>query len=83
MMPFTIWTGLQTSELVALDWDDMDWVRRKVMIRRAMTQASGRKAEVTKIAAGLCSVKFLLPDVEALKMQKAHTLRRTGRFAEP
>src|SRR5690606_22723096 len=32
MVQFALWTGLRTSELVALDWGDVDWVRGEVMI---------------------------------------------------
>lgn len=40
MMQFALWTGLRTSELVALDWCDIDWLREEVMVSRAMTQGS-------------------------------------------
>lgn len=73
MMQFALWTGLRTSELVALDWGDIDWLREEVMVSRAMTQASKGKAETTKTAAGRRSVKLLRPALEALKAQKALT----------
>lgn len=70
---FAIWTGLRTSELVALDWGDIDWLREEVMVNRAMTQAAKGKAEATKTAAGRRSVKLLRPALEALKAQKTYT----------
>lgn len=73
MMQFALWTGLRTSELVALDWGDIDWLREEVMVSRAMTQAAKGKAETTKTAAGRRCVKLLRPAMEALKDQKAHT----------
>ncbi|MEI4521196.1 Arm DNA-binding domain-containing protein [Pseudomonas sp. CCNWLW23] len=73
MMQFALWTGLRTSELVALDWGDIDWLREEAMVSRAMTQAGKGKAETTKTAAGRRSVKLLRPAMEALKAQKAHT----------
>ncbi|KTB77190.1 integrase [Pseudomonas syringae ICMP 13102] len=73
MMQFALWTGLRTSELVALDWGDIDWLREEVMVSRAMTQAAKGQAEVTKTAAGRRAVKLLRPAIEALKAQKAHT----------
>ncbi|WP_138761939.1 Arm DNA-binding domain-containing protein [Pseudomonas lactis] len=73
MMQFALWTGLRTSELVALDWGDIDWLREEVMVSRAMTQAGKGKAETTKTAAGRRSVKLLRPAMEALKAQKTHT----------
>ncbi len=73
MMQFALWTGLRTSELVALDWGDIDWLREEVMVSRAMTQAAKGQAEVTKTTAGRRAVKLLKPAMEALKLQKAHT----------
>lgn len=73
MMQFALWTGLRTSELVALDWGDIDWLREEVFVTRAMTQAARGKAETTKTAAGRRSVKLLRPAMEALKAQKEHT----------
>ncbi|MFC6335524.1 DUF3596 domain-containing protein [Pseudomonas sp. CCM 7891] len=73
MMQFALWTGLRTSELVALDWGDIDWLREEAMVSRAMTQAGKGKAETTKTAAGRRSVKLLRPALEALKAQKALT----------
>ncbi|MEN5032921.1 DUF3596 domain-containing protein [Pseudomonas sp. Ps21-P2] len=73
MMQFALWTGLRTSELVALDWGDIDWLREEVTVVRAMTQAAKGRAEPTKTAAGRRSVKLLRPAMEALKAQKVHT----------
>jgi len=75
MIQFALWTGLRTSELVALNWGDIDWQREEVMVRRAMTQASKGKAETTKTAAGRRRVKLLRPALEALNAQKAHTFQ--------
>lgn len=73
LVQFALWSGLRTSELVALDWGDVDWIRGEVVISKAMTQAAGGVAEVTKTSAGRRSVKLLRPALEALKAQKAHT----------
>lgn len=73
MMQFALWTGLRTSELVALDWADIDWLREEVMISRAMTQAAKGTAEATKTLAGRRSVKLLKPALEALRAQKTYT----------
>lgn len=70
-MQFALWTGLRTSELVALDWGDVDFIRGEVMITRAMTQASRGAAEIPKTAAGRRAVKLLGPAMTALKAQKA------------
>ena len=73
LVQFAFWTGLRTSELVALDWADIDWLREEVMVSRAMTQASKGLAEIPKTSAGRRSVKLLKPAMDALKAQKEHT----------
>ncbi|WP_199748599.1 site-specific integrase [Candidimonas sp. SYP-B2681] len=70
---FSFWTGLRTSELVALDWADIDFVRSKIMVRKAMTSAAKGKIEDTKTASGKREVKILAPAMRALKAQKPHT----------
>lgn len=69
---FALWTGMRTSELVALDWGDIDFLRGVVMVSRAMTQQSD-EAEVPKTAAGKREIKLLAGALEALQAQKAHT----------
>lgn len=69
---FAFWTGMRTSELVALDWTDVDLVRGTVRVSKAQTQVSG-EAEVPKTAAGRRDVKLLPPALEALEAQKQHT----------
>ena len=69
---FAFWTGMRTSELVALDWRAVDFVRGTVRVSRALTQVSG-EAEVPKTAAGRRDVKLLQPALEALEAQKQHT----------
>ena len=72
LIQFAFWTGLRTSELVALDWSDVDLVNGAIMIRRAQTDA-GRRAEATKTKAGRRTVKLLAPALEAITAQKAFT----------
>ncbi len=75
LIQFAFWTGLRTSELVALNWSDIDWRRGVVQVRRAQTQAARRTGpETTKTRAGVREVKLLPPAVEALDQQKTWTL---------
>lgn len=69
---FAFWTGMRTSELVALEWGDIDFSRNVAKVTRALTQKS-KEAESTKTAAGRREVKLLQPVLEALKEQKQHT----------
>lgn len=72
MVQFAFWSGLRTSELVALEWRDVDFVRETVRVRRAQTQTADAP-EGTKTAAGRREVKLLPPALQALIQQKAHT----------
>lgn len=80
LIQFALWTGLRTSELVALEWGDIDWKRNVVRIQRAETQAASIP-ETTKTKAGIREVKILAPALQALKSQKAHSyLHPSGRL---
>lgn len=69
---FAFWTGLRTSELVALEWSDIDWARKVVRVNKAITQHSS-EAESTKTRAGNREVKLLAPAMAALLDQKQIT----------
>lgn len=73
LVKFAIWTGLRTSELVALDWNDIDWQREVICVTKALTSASDG-FEDTKTKAGRRDIKILAPAMQALQAQKAHTL---------
>lgn len=72
LLQFALWTGLRTSELVALEWGDIDWLRGEARISRGLTKAA-KEAELPKTAAGLRDVKLLPMALAALEEQKAHT----------
>jgi integrase len=72
LLQFAFWTGLRTSELVALEWGDIDWHRGEVRVSRGLT-AAAREAETPKTAAGVRSVRLLPMSFEALKAQREHT----------
>lgn len=72
LIQFALWTGLRTSELVALDWGDIDYVQGAVRVRRARTQGA-KKAGTTKTVAGNRDVKLLPEALAALAAQKAYT----------
>jgi len=72
LFKFAFWSGLRTSELVALDWGDIDWRRGFVRVSRALTQASD-EPETTKTKRGTRDVKLLQPALDALIAQKVHS----------
>lgn len=70
---FSFWTGLRTSELVALNWDDIDFTRGVIIVDKALTQYA-TEAETTKTKSGTREVKLLDGAREALLNQKQYTL---------
>lgn len=77
MFEFAFWTGLRTSELIALTWDDIDWLRGDARINKAKTQAAV-EVETTKTRRGIRDVKLLAPALKALKKQKEITFLQGG-----
>lgn len=77
LLQFAMWTGLRTSELIAVEWGDVDWLRGEIRISRGLTRAA-KEAELPKTAAGIRSVKLLPMALEALKAQKVHTYIEGG-----
>jgi integrase len=67
------WTGMRTSELVALEWSDIDWTRKKIKITKARTQYADAD-EKTKTIKGKREIDMLPPVEQALINQKQYTL---------
>lgn len=83
LIQFAFWTGLRTSELVALQWTDIDFEKGVIHVQRAKTQYA-TQAETTKTKAGTRQVKILPPALEALNAQKAHTFLKCAQvFINP
>jgi integrase len=70
LFQFAFWTGLRTSELVALEWADIDIDAGTVLVNKGMTQAA-QTAEPPKTEAGDRFVKLLPMALEALISQKS------------
>lgn len=72
LFQFAFWSGLRTSELCALHWSDIDWLRLTVRVSRALTQAADQP-ETPKTRRSTRDVKLLPPAIEALQAQKPLT----------
>ena len=72
LIQFALWTGLRTSELVALNWGDIDFIRGVAYVTKAMTQRA-EAPESTKTRAGKREVKLLPLALAALEAQKSFT----------
>ncbi|MBI3727397.1 MAG: tyrosine-type recombinase/integrase [Burkholderiales bacterium] len=80
---FALWTGLRTSEMAALDWSDIDFLRGVVIVNKAFTQLSD-EFETTKTVSGRREVKLLRNALEALNNQKQFTaLKNEEIFQNP
>lgn len=67
---FAAWTGVRPSELIALQWDDIDWRGGKAHICRGLTEAAD-DPEDPKTAAAFRQIDLLPPALDALKRQRA------------
>jgi len=72
LIQFAFWTGLRTSELVALEWQDIDFEKGVIHVQRAKTQYANQP-ETTKTKSGTREVKILPPALDALNAQRSHT----------
>lgn len=70
LFQFAFFTGLRPSELMALEWQDIDWVNGQVYVQRAVVE---REEKCTKTEASKRFVLLLPPAMEALQKQKAFT----------
>jgi integrase len=61
--------------MIGLRWQDVDWNRETIRVKRAVTRAAraAKKEESTKTAKSTRDVKLLRPALDALTAQKAHT----------
>lgn len=67
---FNFFSGLRTSELIALKWRDVDLAAGTVRIRSAWVRGHEKR---TKTVSGTRTVELLAPAREALQAQKAFT----------
>ena len=72
LLRFAFWTGMRTSELIAIEWSDIDFVNNEIRVSRALTQAS-KTPESTKTTSGTRTIKLLPDALYALKEQKQFT----------
>lgn len=65
------WSGLRTSELIALRWSDISFKKKSVHIRHVRTRTGDK--DMPKTDSSVRNVELLAPALEALKDQKQYT----------
>lgn len=77
LFQFAFWSGLRTSELIALEWRDINWEKGVIQV----TRASVRKViKQPKTTAGIRDVLILPGARDALESQKEFSLASGGRI---
>ena len=76
MIQFAFWTGLRTGELIALEWSDIDMVRRSAYVRRNFVRG---ELKGPKTRAGKREVTLLPRAIAALEDQMRFTYERGKR----
>lgn len=73
LFQFAFYTGMRTSELIALKWEKIDFVNSEILVDQAMVE--GHIDRLKTAEKGVSSRKILMLDqaYEALQRQKAHT----------
>lgn len=80
LFQFAFWSGLRTSELIALEWRDIDWVNGVAMVRRAFVKG---EVKPPKTKAGKRDLALLEPALDALKKQRPLTQYQENVFLNP
>lgn len=71
---FAFWTGLRTSELIALRWSDIDLKKKTAYIRHVRTRTGDK--DIPKTDASIRNIELLDPSLEALLEQKKYTFEQ-------
>lgn len=77
LFQFAFWSGLRTSELLGLEWRDIDWNKGVIRVTRAIVRGITKQP---KTAAGVREVLILSYAKEALERQKEHSFAAGGRI---
>ena len=80
LIEFAFWSGLRTSELIALRWSDVDLKRSKVHVRAAKVRGIEK---TTKTASGMRTLDLQPRARDALRAQYSLTLSSDIVFHDP
>lgn len=77
---FAFWSGLRTSELIALRWEDVDLAKNRIYVNIAVVLG---KQKTTKTTSGLRTLELQPGAREALILQKGLTAHHKKVFLNP
>lgn len=77
---FAFFTGLRTSELIALTWDDIDLNKGVIYVNKASVQ---KVVKETKTSSGIREVRILPMTLQAIESQKSYTSNQSQVFNNP
>lgn len=81
LFEFSFWSGVRTSELIALRWEDVNLIHRTITVRRAMVR---KKVKAPKTRSGRRTIQLLYPALQALiNQQKYSKLQGAEVFLNP
>lgn len=80
LIQFAFWTGLRTSELIALRWQDIDFEMKRFYVRVAIVY---KKEKTTKTASGLRTVEMNEQSLDSLRKQKTLSNGSERVFIDP
>jgi integrase len=80
LFQFAFWSGLRTSELVGLQWKDVDLKNRTVSVRRAVVR---KRVKRPKTIAGRRTITLLEPAFNALFDQRQYSHDQDAVFLNP
>ena len=80
LIKFAFWTGLRTSELIGLRWEDIDLDRHQCYVRVAIV---GGREKTTKTASGHRTINLNEHSATALRSQFGFTEKKLRVFNDP
>ena len=80
LIQFAFWSGLRTSELIGLRWEDVDLSAQKVFVRTAIVR---RKEKTTKTTSGIRTIELQPKALKALSDQLNYTRGKFRVFEDP
>ena len=80
LIRFAFWSGLRTSELIGLRWQDVDLSNKKVHVRVAVVRG---KEKTPKTSSGIRTLELTVEALEALNEQIKYTSNYIHVFHDP